>query len=102
MFKVLPDVKLRWRDVWLGAVLTSGLFGLGRYLIALYLEHSTVASIYGTAASLVTVLIWIYYSCAIFFYGVEFTRAHHLCRRPATEPKSAAVHVRRRAGTEVP
>ena len=100
MFKVLPDVKLRWRDVWLGALLTSGLFGAGRYLIALYLAHSTVASIYGTAASLVALLIWIYYSCAIFFYGVEFTRAQHIAQRPAVEPKPTAVHIRRRAGTE--
>ena len=101
LFKVLPDVKLRWPDVWLGAVLTSGLFSLGRYLIALYLDHSTIASIYGTAGSLVALLIWIYYSCAIFFYGVEFTRAHHLERRPAIEPKTTAVHIRRRAGTEL-
>lgn len=100
MFKVLPDVKLRWRDVWLGAFVTSGLFGLGRYVIALYLKHSTVASIYGTAGSLVALLIWIYYSCAIFFYGVEFTRAHHLARRTAIEPKSHVVHIRRQAGTE--
>ena len=101
LFKVLPDVKLRWRDVWLGALLTSALFSLGRYLIALYLDHSTVASIYGTAGSLVALLIWIYYSCAIFFYGVEFTRAHHIARHPAIETKKTAVHIRRRAGTEV-
>jgi membrane protein len=94
IFKVMPDVRLRWRDVWLGAFLTSVLFGLGRYLIALYLGHSTVASIYGTAASLVALLIWIYYSCAIFFYGAEITRAHHLTHRPSIEPKTAAVHVR--------
>lgn len=100
LFKVLPDVKLRWRDVWLGALLTSALFGIGRYLISLYLAHSTIASIYGTAASLVALLIWIYYSCAIFFYGVEFTRAHHLIRTPAVEPKPTAVHIRRRAGVE--
>ncbi len=100
LFKVLPDVKLRWRDVWIGAFVTSGLFGLGRYLIALYLAHSTVASIYGAAASLVALLVWIYYSCAIFFYGAEFTRAHHVSRRPAVEPKTSTVHIRRRAGTE--
>jgi membrane protein len=101
LFKVLPDVKLRWLDVWLGAVLTSALFSLGRYLIALYLEHSTVASIYGTAGSLVALLIWIYYSCAIFFYGAEFTRAYHLDHLSAVEPKATAVHIRRRAGVEV-
>ena len=96
LFKVLPDVKLRWRDVWIGALLTSLLFGLGRFVIALYLDHSTVASIYGTAASLVALLIWIYYSCGIFFFGVEFTRAHHIHIHPAVEPKPTAVHTRPR------
>ncbi len=94
LFKVMPDVKLKWRDVWVGAALTSVLFGLGRYLIALYLDHSTVASIYGTAAALVALLIWIYYSCAIFFYGAEFTRAHHLTHHPAIRPKSKAGHIK--------
>ncbi len=65
LFKILPDVRLRWRDVFLGAVVTAGLFAVGRYLIALYLAHSTVASIYGAAGSLVALLIWVYYSCAI-------------------------------------
>ena len=95
MFKVMPDVRISWKESWLGAVLTAVLFTLGRYLIALYLGHSTVASIYGTAGSLVALLIWVYYSCAIFFFGVEFIRAyrqvaHHL----AVEPKETAVVVR--------
>ena len=94
LFKVLPDVRLQWRDVWVGAALTALLFSLGRYLIALYVWHSTVASIYGTAAALVALLVWIYYSCAIFFFGAEFTRAHHLTHHPAIRPKTAAVHVR--------
>jgi len=93
IFKVIPDVRLKWRDVWPGAILTALLFGVGRYFIALYLGHSTVASIYGTAGSLVALLIWVYYSCTIFFFGVEFTRAHHLSRYPAIEPKKAAVRV---------
>ena len=96
LFKVLPDVHLKWRDVWPGAVLTSLLFGLGRYVIALYLEHSTVASIYGTAASLVALLIWIYYSCAIFFYAAEFTRAQHYTRYSSPATKTTAVHVPKR------
>ncbi|MEO6874663.1 MAG: YihY/virulence factor BrkB family protein [Opitutaceae bacterium] len=94
IFKVLPDVKLAWRDVWVGAFVTSILFGLGRYLIALYLDHSTVASIYGTAGSLVALLIWIYYSCAIFFFGAEFTRVHHLALHGGSvRPKRSAVRV---------
>ncbi len=75
LFKILPDVRLRWREVFLGAALTAGLFAVGRYLIALYLAHSTPASIYGAAGSLVALLIWVYYSSAILFYGVEFIQA---------------------------
>ncbi len=94
LFKVLPDVKLRWRDVWIGAFITSLLFSLGRYLIALYLGHSTVASIYGTAGSLVALLIWVYYSCAILFYGVEFTYAYRMAQGLDVDPKPTAVRVR--------
>lgn len=94
LFKILPDVIVRWRDVWLGAVVTAALFTIGRYLIALYLGHSTVASIYGTAGSLVALLIWVYYSCAILFFGVEFTRAYRLANHLDVQPKSTAVRIR--------
>ena len=94
LFKIMPDVQLRWRDVWVGAGVTAVLFTIGRQLIALYLGHSTVASIYGTAGSLVALLIWIYYSCAILFYGVEFTRAYRLAHHLKVQPKETAVQVR--------
>lgn len=94
LFKVMPDVELRWRDAGLGAIVTGVLFTLGRYPIAVYLAHSTVASVYGTAASLVAVLIWVYYSCAILFFGVEFTRAYRQEHHLNIEPKSTAVAVR--------
>jgi membrane protein len=94
LFKVMPDVRLRWRDVWVGAVITAVLFTIGRHLIALYLSHSTVASIYGTAGSLVALLVWVYYSCAILFYGVEFTRAYRLAHRLKVQAKETAVQVR--------
>lgn len=94
LFKVLPDVRLRWRDVWMGAIITALLFTLGRYLIALYLGHSAVASIYGAAGSLVALLIWVYYSCAILFFGIEFTRAYRLAHHLKLEPKVTAVVVR--------
>lgn len=93
VFKILPDVQLRWRDVMLSAFLTALLFTGGRYLIALYLSHSTVASIYGAAGSLVALLIWVYYSCAILFYGVEFSRAHRMAHGLKVIPKSTAVLV---------
>jgi membrane protein len=94
LFKVMPDVRLRWKDAARGAALTALLFTGGRYLIALYLGHSTVASIYGAAGSLVALLVWIYYSCAILFFGVEFIRAWRHAHRLAVAPKETAVQVR--------
>ncbi len=94
VFKIMPDVHLRWRDVWRGALVTALLFSIGRLLIALYLSHSTVASAYGAAGSLVALLIWIYYSCAILFYGAKFTRAHREKNGLPVKPKSKAMLVR--------
>ena len=95
LFKVLPDVIIRWSEAWVGAFVTALLFTLGRFVIALYLGHSTIASSYGAASSLVALLIWIYYSCAILFYGAEFIRAHRLNRGETVEPKKTAVLVKR-------
>jgi membrane protein len=75
IFKMLPDVKLGWRDVWLGAVITSLLFTVGKFLIGLYLGRSTAASVYGASGALAIVLIWTYYSAQILIVGIEFTRA---------------------------
>ena len=102
LFKVLPDVHIRWREAWLGAFVTALLFTLGRYLIALYLSHSTIAKNYGAAGSLVALLIWIYYSCAILFYGAEFVRAHRLSSGLKVEPKETAVLVRKEIIENVP
>ncbi|MEO7598564.1 MAG: YihY/virulence factor BrkB family protein [Opitutus sp.] len=95
LFKVLPDVHVRWFETWLGAFVTAMLFTLGRFVIALYLGHSTIASSYGAASSLVALLIWIYYSCAILFYGAEFIRAYRLNRGETVQPKKTAVLVKR-------
>lgn len=93
LFKVMPDVKVRWKEAWLGALVTAVLFTIGRFLIALYLGHSTIAKNYGAAGSLVALLIWIYYSCAILFYGAEYVRAHRLAQGLKVEPKATAVLV---------
>jgi membrane protein len=80
IFKVVPDARTRWHDVWLGAAITAGLFTLGKIAIGLYLGKSGVAGKYGAAGSLVVFLIWIYYSAQILFLGAEFTRIwaeHH-------------------------
>jgi membrane protein len=76
IYKVLPAVRLEWGDVLIGAAVTSLLFTIGRVLIGLYLGKTTLISTYGAAGSLVVVLIWVYYSAQIFFFGAEFTRAY--------------------------
>ncbi|MEX0885505.1 MAG: YihY/virulence factor BrkB family protein [Phycisphaeraceae bacterium] len=74
MFKFLPDVRIAWRDVWFGAAVTAVLFSIGRYAIGLYLGQTGVASAYGAAGSLVVLLLWIYYSALIVFFGAEVTQ----------------------------
>ena len=76
IFKFLPDAEIAWRDVWLGAFFTALLFSLGKFLIGLYLGNSAVASSFGAAGSLVLLLIWIYYSAQILFFGAEFTQVY--------------------------
>ena len=76
IFKYLPDAKIAWRDVWIGAVLTGFLFVVGKFAIGLYLGHSSISSSYGAAGSLVVVLIWVYYSSQILFFGAEFTQVY--------------------------
>lgn len=78
IYKTLPDAPLTWRDVWIGAAFTAGLFSLGKYAIGLYLGNSGVASSFGAAGSLIALLLWVYYSAQIFFLGAEFTRHYAL------------------------
>jgi len=93
VYKVLPDKKLTWRDVAVGAISTAILFTIGKFLISLYIGSSAVASSYGAAGALIVILIWIYYSAQIFLLGAEFTKAYatrHGSQR--TDPRSSAVH----------
>ena len=76
IFKVLPDRKLEWRDVFIGAFASSGLFSFGKYLIAIYLGTSGIATIYGAAGTLILLLFWVYYSVQILLLGAEFTKAY--------------------------
>jgi membrane protein len=76
IYKVLPDAEIAWRDVWLGGFVTAVLFSLGKFLIGLYLGNSAVASSFGAAGSLVLLLVWIYYSAQILFFGAEFTQVY--------------------------
>lgn len=76
MFKLLPSVDIQWSDVWTGSLVTALLFTLGKFLIGYYLGKSNVASSYGAAASIITILLWIYYSSLILLFGAEFTKAY--------------------------
>ena len=79
IFKVLPNVSLKWADVAIGAVLTSLLFTAGKALLTVYLDSASFMDSYGAASSLVILLVWVYYSAQVFFLGSEFTRAY-ACR----------------------
>ena len=93
IFKLLPNVRLRWRDVWLGAVATSLLFSLGKLVIGYYLATSSVASSFGAAGSVVIVLAWIYYSACILFFGAEITKIYVRRFGEGIVPNSRAVLV---------
>ena len=76
IFKVLPDAKIKWKDVMAGAIATAVLFMIGKFAISFYISKSNVGSTYGTAGSLVVLLVWIYYSSIILYFGAEFTKAY--------------------------
>jgi membrane protein len=75
LFTYVPDAEVRWRDVWLGGVITAGLFTVGKTAIGYYLGRASVGSAYGAAGSLAVLLVWVYYSALIVFFGAEFTHA---------------------------
>lgn len=76
MFKFMPDIKIRWREVLPGAVVTAVLFSAGRQLVGLYLGKSAAVSAYGAAGSLAIILFWVYYTCLVFLFGVQFCRTY--------------------------
>jgi membrane protein len=85
LYRFLPDVHLRWRDVMTGAFVTAVLFTMGQQLIGLYLGQSSVASSYGAAGSVMVLLLWVYYSCQILLLGAEFTRVY--AQRQGAKPQ---------------
>jgi membrane protein len=90
IYKVLPDVKIAWRDVWIGALMTSALFSIGKFALGLYLAKNSTVSAYGAAGALILVLLWVYYSAQIMFFGAELTQiqANRFGRK--LEPKEHA------------
>ncbi len=78
MFKILPDVEISWKSVWLGAILTAVLFTLGKFLLSLYFSELKPTSVFGTAGTIVLIMMWINYSCMLVFFGAEFTKVYSL------------------------
>lgn len=93
IFKVLPDARISWKDVRSGAIFTAVLFMIGRLVIGIYISQSGTSSTYGAAGSLIVILLWIYYTAAILYFGAEFTRAYSDFHGIRIEPAEFAVHV---------
>ncbi len=93
IYEILPDVELTWRHVWLGAVTTAVLFTLGKHLIGIYLARGTIGSAYGAAGTLAVLLIWIYFSAQVFYFGAELTQVYSRHRGSPIRPANHATRV---------
>lgn len=96
IYKFLPDVQIEWRDVWIGAVVTSVLFNGGKYLISIYLGHAAIGSAFGAAGSFAVLLVWIYYSALISFFGAEFTQVYARRHGRQIQPEEHAREIGKR------
>ena len=96
IFKILPDVNIRWNDVWIGAVMTALFFSVGKWALGLYLGSGTAASAYGAASSLITLLLWVYYSSQILLFGAEFTQVYASEFGGPLVPRRYAVRIERK------
>jgi membrane protein len=102
IYKVLPDAVISWKDAWIGSIFTAGLFMVGKFLIGLYIGRSNMGLTYGTAASVVIILTWVYYSSLILYFGAEFTKIYALHSGEGIRPKQTAVFILKRETKEVP
>jgi len=102
IYKYLPDVKITWKDVGVGAAVTSLLFSIGKFLIGLYLGRTAVASMYGAAGSFVILLFWVYYSALICFFGAEFTQVYARRYGSQIRPQDHAFRVGRKPNEREP
>jgi len=93
IYKVLPDAEIPWRSVRTGAIFTSLLFMLGKYLIGIYIAYAAVGSVYGAAGTIVVIAVWIYYSAAILYFGAEFTQVYSEERGEKIKPSEHAVYI---------
>lgn len=93
MFKYFPDVKIQWKDVWIGSIITAVLFTIGKFALGLYIGNGSFSSSYGAAGSLIIVLAWVYYSAQTLFFGAEFTQVYAKEYGSGIKPDKHAVFV---------
>jgi membrane protein len=93
IFKVLPDARIKWKDIRAGAIATAILFMVGRFIIGYYLGHSKMSSAYGAAGSIIVILLWVYYSAIILYFGAAFTRVYAVFRGSPIYPNNYAVWI---------
>lgn len=101
IYKVLPDAKIKWRDTIVGAAFTGVLFLLGKFLIGFYIGNSAIGTTYGAAASVIIILLWVYYSSIILYFGAEFTKEYAMSRGSGISPNSTAVLIEKREVKEL-
>lgn len=102
IFKVLPDAIISWKDALIGAMLTASLFLIGKLLIGYYLGKANLGITYGTAASIIIILVWVYYTSIILYFGAEFTKMYALQHGAGIKPKDTAVFIIKKESKEVP
>ncbi|MEJ8802695.1 YihY/virulence factor BrkB family protein [Pontibacter sp. H249] len=96
IYRVLPDAKIKWKNVWIGAFVTSILFVVGKYILSVYFQHDPLADTYGAAGSLVLILVWVYYSAIILLFGAEFTQVYSREHDKGIQPDDTAVKVKKK------
>ena len=94
MFKLLPDAKIKWKDVFIGGLITSFFFTLGKLGIGYYLGHSNLASVYGAAGSVIIIMVWVYYSAVILYLGAEFTKVYAKLHGGKIYPNEYAIWIK--------
>lgn len=102
MFKILPDAKIRWKDSMAGAAFTAVLFIIGKFLIGFYIGNSKLGATYGTAASIVVILLWVYYTSIILYFGAEFTKIRSRELGTGIAPSEQAVYIIKTESKEIP
>jgi membrane protein len=101
IFKILPDASIHWKDTFIGSLFTSFLFLLGKFLIGLYVSKSNIGYTYGTAAAIIAILLWVYYSSIILYFGAEFTRTWALTYGQGIKPSSTSVFIVKQEAKEI-